>query len=294
MNWRTGFVSWVNSIPAVIWSGAIGAVLASGISYFGVRSANSSSLKRLHEQHKYDADEAIKQREHDANQKGEDRKAAIRREVYTKAVEEVHAVLGVIGSFPERPLSKRREDADGLQVFLKANAKVWLVAESEAAHLSRELTNLTSELYLNALLAAHPLRVALEPLQDIADQITHMESEVRRIDVRIAEAKEGRSDLKTQEAMVNSWTDANGYLKSLKAERERVLSQYGPQRLAIAKAVFDDMRPMQRTIVKLVSSLRKELHLLPDEEQFLLQLDEMEARALAALDRAYGVNLEGT
>jgi hypothetical protein len=53
--------------------------------------------------------------------------------------------------------------------------------------------------------------------------------------------------------------------------------------------MFDDMRAVQRTIVKLVSSLRKELQLPPDEEQFLAQLADMERRALAALNRAYGV-----
>jgi hypothetical protein len=180
MCWWTSFVAWVNSIPAVIWSGAIGAVLASGISYFGVRSANKSSLDRLHAQHRYDADEATKQRTHDANQNDEDRKAAFRREVYMKAVEEVHAVLAVIGGLPERPLSKRHKDAEGLQHFLKASAKVWLVAESEAAHLSRELTNLMSELYFKTLQAAQPMRIALEPVWEIDKQLAHAESEVKR------------------------------------------------------------------------------------------------------------------
>ncbi|RZK99799.1 MAG: hypothetical protein EOP36_18115, partial [Rubrivivax sp.] len=81
-------VQWFASIPAVVWSGVIGATIAAGISYFGVRSANKGSLQRLREQHDYDREQANEQRHHDARQKEEDRKAAIRREVYVKAVEE--------------------------------------------------------------------------------------------------------------------------------------------------------------------------------------------------------------
>lgn len=67
---------------AVIWSGVLGAVIASGISYFGVRSANKTSLDRLKYQLDHDARASREQRQHDATQNNEDRKSAIRREVY--------------------------------------------------------------------------------------------------------------------------------------------------------------------------------------------------------------------
>jgi hypothetical protein len=118
------FVAWVHTVPDVIWSAAIGAVLASGISFFGVRSANASSLARLHVQHVNDAAEADKQRAHDAEQKDEDRKAAIRREVYTKAIEEAHTLIGAIAGFPDRPFADRMKDAEVLQGFLRAMSKV--------------------------------------------------------------------------------------------------------------------------------------------------------------------------
>ena len=75
------FLAWFDSIPAVIWSGALSAVIASGISYVGVGSANKSRLARLRAQHDDDRGEARKQRTHDALQKEEGRKTAIRREV---------------------------------------------------------------------------------------------------------------------------------------------------------------------------------------------------------------------
>ncbi|RYG88750.1 MAG: hypothetical protein EON59_03450 [Alphaproteobacteria bacterium] len=145
------------SIPAVVWSGVIGATISASISLFGVRSANKGSLRRLREQHDYDREQANEQRQHDARQKEEDRKATIRREVYVKAVEEAHAVLAYIGGLRGRPLPPKDDDA-ALQVFLKANAKVWLVADVEGAALARELTSLMSELYIAAMQAANHVR----------------------------------------------------------------------------------------------------------------------------------------
>jgi hypothetical protein len=288
-SWR-GFLAWFNSIPAVIWSGALGAVLASGISYFGVRSANKSSLERLRDQHKYDRDEAVKQRAHDAQQKEEDRKAAIRREVYTKAAEEVHAVLAAIGGFPVKPLDvSGTSDTDALQTFLKANAKVWLVAEAEGAHLSRELTSQMGELYHKALASAYPLRLALEPVWDINKNLVHADGEVQRTAVKLAELNEQRADLAVLEAAEKSWREANTWVATLKGSRQRIIDSLASQRLAHARTLFEDMQAVQKTIVKLVSSLRKEIYLPADELEFLAQHADMEKRALAMVNRAFGV-----
>lgn len=266
-----------------------GATIAAVISLIGVTAANRSSLDRLDRQHKYDAAAAAAQRSHDAQQKEEDRKAAIRREVYITAVEEAHAVLAVIGGIPERPLSEIATDAEGLQLFLKANAKVWLVAESDAALLSRELTSLMSELYMKTLPAAYPLRSAMEPVRSLEREAIHAESEIRRLGTRMAEVKERSGNFQEQESVGQAWAKANEWLKTVKAERDRQLWLIGPARLAHTKTLFQDLRLVQQAIVKLVSALRKELYLQPDEGRFLAQLLDMESRALAALDRAYGI-----
>jgi hypothetical protein len=269
---------------AIIWSGVFGATIAAVLALLGVVAANSSSLDRLNKQHIHDKAEAIEQRNHDAEQKNEDRKAEIRREVYTKAVEEVHAVLAVIGGLPDRPLSDSSKDADALQLFLKANAKVWLVAESEAAQLSRELTSLMSELYLSTLASSRPLRFAMEPVRKLDRQALHAESEVLRIEQRITELKEKKASNHDLEPVVTSWHTTNDWLNTLTIERQRQLDLIRPARLTHAKAMFEEMRPVQLNIVRLVSSLRKELGLSSGEIEFLQQLQDMEARSLAALN----------
>lgn len=274
---------------AVIWSGVIGAVIASGLSYFGVRSANSSSLARLNAQHEHDAAEAIKERKHDAEQKDEDRKAAIRREVYVKAVEEVHATLAAIGGMAERPLSEIGHDVDALQAFLKANAKVWLVAEAEASHLSRDLASLVSECYLAALKAAAPLRLRMEPARDLDRKLPHAEAEVVRLDGRLTDLRTDLAKWEEMQMVNTAWRQANEWVTTLKQERQRLLLSLAPDKLALGKAMFDELRPVQRAIVRLVSALRSELHLPPDEAMFLAQLADMEKRAMAALNRAFGI-----
>jgi len=200
-----------------------GALIAALISYFGVVAANKSSLARPHAKHDNDRKEAALQRSHDATQKAEDRKAAIRRQVYIDAVEQTHAVLGAIGSLPVRPLDFGGvSDVEPLQTFLKANAKVWLVAESDAALLSRELTAQMTELYSKAVGSAHPLRVDFQKILDINVRLVHGEDELRRIDVKIAELKEANADLFAQQAASSSWKEAQDWIVALKNSRQHV------------------------------------------------------------------------
>ncbi|SDY67600.1 hypothetical protein SAMN04515617_11911 [Collimonas sp. OK242] len=286
--WDAFFV-WIDSIPAVIWSGAIGALLASGMSYVGIRSANNSSYKRLRDQHVHDKLEADKQRSHDAIQKEEDRKAAIRREVYTKAVEETHAALGAIGGFPFKPLDfSGNTDSDALQVFLKANSKIWLVAESEAAHLSRDLANKMSEVYLLALASAFPLRLALDPVWELNKKLIHAESEVLRKSVKLADLAEQGADANVIEAVQKAWKEANDLVDAIKRHRAHMREALAPQQLAYSRKLIAEMEPLQKTMVQLISSLRKEIHLSPDEAEFMQQQLDMRKNVLALFERLFG------
>jgi len=268
----------------------VGALIAGLISYIGVRAANGGSLARLHVQHENDRQEAALLRVHDAKQKEEDRKAAIRRQVYIDAVEEAHAFLATIGGLTVRPLDfSGVSDVEPLQKFLKANAKVWLVAESDAALLSRELTGQIAELYTKALASAHPSRVEFQKILDINARLVSAEAEEHRIDIKIAELKEAKAELSVQAAATESWKSAIEWISSLKASRQHVLNVMTPGRVAHTQRLFEDMQTVQRTLVRLVSSLRKEIHLSPNEDEFLIQLDEMEKRARKMFDRSVRV-----
>ena len=286
--WDT-FVEWVNSIPAVVWSGAIGALLASAMSYAGIRSANNSSYKRLRAQHAHDKLEADKQRAHDANQKEEDRKAAIRREVYTEAVEQAHATLAAIGGFVLKPIDySGTSDTDALQKFLAANSKVWLVAESEAAHLSRDLAKAMGEHYLTTLASAYPLRLAYSPIWEINRNLIHAESEVQRIITKIADLDDPRRGTMIADPVHQSLVSALSLVEALKKQRTALKESITPQQLAHVRKLTEDLEPLQKILVQLVSSLRKEIHLPPDEAEFLKQMADMKQGVLDTFERLFG------
>jgi hypothetical protein len=282
---------WLNSIPAVIWSGGIGALIAASVSLLGVWSANKSSLDRLRAQHIHDAKEAAKQRDHDAQQKEADRKAAIRREIYTKAAEEAHAVFGAVGGLPERPLSTQASDTEPLHLFLRAFAKVWLVAEADTAHLSREFVADMSELFLKALAIASPIRVALAPLLDLDKQIVHTEGELARITTSLNELRESSACAQAQLAASDSWTRNQELVMALRLEKSRLLQGVRDQRFAYVTDIFNLMSPVQRKMVSLISMLRGELNLPPDEGVFLAQHIEAQGRAWALVCNVFGKNI---
>lgn len=277
---------WFASIPAVVWSGVIGATIAAGISYVGVRSANKGSLQRLREQHDYDRAQANEQRQHDARQKEEDRKAAIRREVYLKTVEEAHAVLAYIGALPDRPLPMKDEDA-ALQAFLKANAKVWLVADVEGAALSRELTNLMSELYLAAMQAAIPVRHGMTFVRRQDERIEFARGRLKALDAQLADAHGQAVSTETINALVNDWNAANERIADLEDHRQKLFESLFPERRAAFDAIAGKMELVQTMMVRLVCALREELHLDRNDQQFMAILDDMKARALRTLDMAF-------
>jgi hypothetical protein len=276
---------WI-SVPWIIWAGVLSAGVASFASWLTSRTSAANSLAMLRKQHEHDLSEASRQREHDAKQKDEDRKGAIRREVYVKAIEQTHALLGVIGGLPERPLGG--DDGEGFQAFLKANASIWLVADAEAAHLSRDLAGDFAELFLRELKASHPIRLELVPVRQRKEDIAFAKGEVRRLSAKLTDARAGRAPADEQEKLNDLAVEQGQYVKALEEAQQQALQDIAPKRMEAFKATFAQLRPVQRALVRMVSALRAELNLARDDEQFMEQLKDMERRAWAAVNGAYG------
>lgn len=276
-------------VPWIIWSGVISAVVATVVARFTIRASSRNSLRLLEKQQEHDDVKANRQREHDAEQKDEDRKATIRREVYAKAVEETHALLGYIGSLPDRPLNAGNDDA-GFQSFLKANAKIWLVANAEAAHLSRDLASDFGEVFLHVMAISNPIRNAMEPIRTQREEIAFAEGEARRLSSQFTDAKAKHASLEDQTKLNALVVEANEYVKTLRCAQRQAMEHIASMRMKTFQTIFGRLRPVQRAIVKLVSALREELNLPRDDDQFMEQLNDMERRAWAAVNIAYGIN----
>lgn len=276
-------------VPWVIWSGLISAVVASGVAAFTTRASSKNSLRLLAMQHARDDEEANRQRQHDATQKDEDRKGAIRREVYTNALEVTHTLLGYIGGLPDRPLDAGN-DSEGFQLFLKANAKIWLVADAEAAHLSRDLADDFSVVFLHALATSLPIRKAMEPVHRRREEIAFAEGEARRLVSQLTDAKARNASLEEQETLGDLVVKTYEYVKALEFVQEQAMCVIAPMRMEVFQVTFGRLRSVQRALVKLVSALRRELNLPRDDDEFMEQLKSMERRAWVEVNKAHGID----
>jgi hypothetical protein len=286
----SAIATWLASVPPVVWSGligtSVGAFIAATVSISGVRASNKASLERLREQHRQDKAEADAKRAHDAEQKNEDRKAAIRREIYGQAVEDVHALLAAIGGLADRPIAESSRDGDALQAFLKSNAKVWLVADPPAARLTRELASAMSELFFSALLAAGTSRQAGDAIRRVDVRIANAESDIRdaELDMRREVADRNDDRMKAHTATIQ-WIRQS--VDAMRSERQAATMAALPGRLRCFEATFDQLSSAQRLLTKLVSALRKELHLDPDEAEFERLLEGMKHQAWDSIHRIY-------
>lgn len=277
------------SIPWIIWAGVLSAGVASFASWLTSRASADNSLAMLRKQHDHDLSEASRQREHEAKQKDEDRKGVIRREVYTEAVERAHGLLAAIGGLTQRGIEVT-DDGDALQAFLKANAKIWLVAEAEAAHLSRDLATEFSELFLHALAASMPARYAMEPVRMRAKEIEQEESECLRQQKQYNDARSRKASHDEQEHLGDLLAEAHAWVKDLRRVQGLARAEAAPAIFKAFEDTFGELRAVQRSLCKLVSALRAELNLPRDDDEFLAQLREMERRAWAAMNQAAGKN----
>lgn len=278
-------------VPWIIWSGLISAAVASGVATITAIASSKNSLRLLAKQHTRDDAEAERQRKHDAKQKDEDRKGAIRREVYVKAIEATHALLGFIGGLPERPLGG--EDSKGFQTFLKANANIWLVADAEAAHMSRDLAGDFAEVFFHELKISYPIRRALEPVRQRKEEIAFAKGEIRRLVSQLTDARARRAPPDEQGKLNDLAVEMGDYVKALELLQQQALKEIAPTRMEAFAATFGQLRGVQRALVKLVSALRAELNLARDDKEFMEQLKDMEQRAWAAVNKVYGIDPPG-
>lgn len=267
-----------SGVPPVVWSGLISGLVAALASYFVLRTSQRHALGMLERQQQHDTDKTLAQREHDDKQKDEDRKIATRREVYLGAIEKSHALLGAIGGYSQLPLNGADENGP-LLAFLSANAKIWLVANPKAAHLSRQLAGQFAKLHLNALIASRPAREAVERLRLCVREVGFAQAELERLrqqfsDAHVREAKDF-DVVRFQKPL-----DAQAFLiKTAIQRRNEAQAATGQPIFQAFGDIFGELRAVQRTLCVLVSLLREELNLPADADEFMEQLRTMEREA---------------
>ena len=136
----------MNHVPAVVWSGASGAIVA----LLGVLLANWQNSRRQKDQHAFDARE-----------KKRDRTVALRKEVYLPLAASWQEAQGYLGTL----IGTQEKNGEPLMRFAAAATKLTVVAEMPTAILANKVAAELTKKYMVLLLAAEPARLANDRIE---------------------------------------------------------------------------------------------------------------------------------
>ncbi|WP_426108152.1 hypothetical protein, partial [Massilia sp. TSP1-1-2] len=146
------------------------------------------------------------------------------------------------------------------------------------------------EVFLHEMAISYPVREAMEPIRRRRDEVVFAEGEARRLVSKLTDAKARNAGHEEQEMLADLVVSAQDYVKALELVQRQAMDIIAPMRMESFRETFSRIRPVQRALVKLMSALRGELNLPRDDEEFMEQLKDMERRAWAAVNKAYGID----
>ncbi len=261
------------SVPTVVWSGVIAAVVSLTGAVAGVVLSNRSSEKRLADQLR-----------HDAAEKQRDRLAALRREVYLKLFEELSAVGGHLGALAGKdPVA---ENLGGpLQTAIAQLGKVQLVGKPQTALLAGELSSLYGEALIRLMLAA-------KPLHDLKIDINVAEAafqggiaEARRANLARQSIREsGKPDVTRMRELQLSFNHAHGAYQTALDEKSVKWGEFNALQPHFMQAVFAELEAIAPAQAKLMDAMRQEIGLPSDLDFMLERTRAAQLRMKAATD----------
>lgn len=247
------------SVPTVVWSGAIAAMVSLTGALAGVVLSNRSSEKRLSDQLR-----------HDAAEKQRDRLAALRREVYLKLFEELTAVGGHLGALAGK--DPATENLGGpLQTAVAQLGKVQLVGVQQTALLASELSNLYGEALIRLMLAAKPLHDLKIDINIADTAFQEGISEARRANQERQILREsGKPDAARMLALQLSFDHAQEAYQAALQEKSTKWDTYNSLQPRFMQAVFAELEAIAPAQAKLMNAMRQEIG-LPSDLDFMLE-----------------------
>lgn len=160
---------------------------------------------------------------------------------------------------------------------------------SRNTQLSRELTNLISELYFAAIAAARPVREGMETVRGLEERAQFHRAQGRRLEARLSEAAENGMTSTEVERLGEALTAAYQEEEYWQYKRNAHFMNLVPVRQTVFSQTADKLYAVQTLLVKLVCALRRELHLESNLDDFLAINEEMRERAMRMLDETFGL-----
>jgi hypothetical protein len=270
-------LSLLTTIPGVIWSGVVGA----GLALCGVLISNRSNTSRLRIQ-----------LEHDAKEKGKERTATLRRDIYQRTAEELVKANVHLASLPNLDPAKVNI-GEGLQGFFSAAARLQLVAEPKTALLVNQLVGEYGELFLDLMADLSPAHSARTDIQIADAHYEKAQGEVTRILGEMVKQNEsGKPDAAVFSALQAQFDFQQAQSAKFAAMRDDGWSRFNSASVAFQRSVIARLVVIAPKQIPVLIELRRDLGLDGDlgelEAQIRRQMQRMQDRLNAFIEKLSG------
>jgi hypothetical protein len=262
-------VSFLQSVPAVVWSGMIAVIGTLG----GVLATNFGSTKRLR-----------LQLEHDTSEKGKERLATLRRELYLTAADASIRANAYFGTLPQADFTKPDSDVP-FRNMLAVGAQLQLVVSEGTAQLVSNLVALYAELQMKLLAKVLPIHNFRSDISIRNLHYDNAQTEIKRVLAVMAHLNESNQrDAAVFERLNASFTFFQGTAAKMADERSALWDQSNALQRQYLKDLLPEMKKIGDLQTHLLVELRRELDVGGDIEIFKRTMDVQWKRAEAAID----------
>jgi len=250
------FISYISSIPNVIWSGVIAAFIALA----GVVLSNKGNNKRLETQLK-----------HDGNEKHKERVSALRKEIYLQAVDEVTLASNYLVTTIHGDMNNidMRSDLKGITTAL---ARLVIVAYLETTKISNKFGSHFGLLMLKVFEAMLPMQRLNDDIKLIEKQLSAASDEVSRLLMQINEL-EKNNDHEIIAALSARHTEQSDILQGFATAQGEAYDQYREKSKVINELLLPDIIELSRIQLQLMISIRQDLGIVTDVAELQRQLE---------------------
>lgn len=241
----------LNSIPPVVWSGVIGAIIA----LFGTWLQNRAHLKRQKEQ-----------LSHDAEQRRVDREMDMRREVYLKATEAVARLQEYLAYFLRSDITFE-QNQDAIKGVWAEIGKVYLIGSMETL----EATTNLYKIYCTSVLRITEKRVAVNQIaSEISEhQLTLQEIIKWREQIIIAiQAAAESKDGDLVHKLISKFEATEAEVKSLHAQIELLSQSIIPAQIELTVEVSKSTQEFEQITADTLVAVRREINFGIDETKY--------------------------
>jgi hypothetical protein len=277
-------LSFLHSIPNVVWSG----VIASVLTVSGVLIASKMALRGVLKTNQDTTERLTIQLRHDAEQRSRERLAALRREVYMAStaatVEAIQHIPQIIALDP-RKLSSNKSITN----FSVAIAQLSLVSELPSALAASELEGMLSAVLIQTLNESsemHALGIDIRIKQKMLDRDFE---EVRRLQAELRHLNEsGEIDPRRAEILQTS-SQAKVEQSSQKTqELSELRIKHFQMQTDLYKIVFERLPLLRAQSIKVMAQVRNEIGIDSDltgfEAQMRRQVESAQSLAMDAME----------